>query len=315
VRHADTFLLDADLTRFWRDIELHYRYPHIGGFPLSLDVQLFNKKYDQLCYTGCRTKLYTISAIGAAINLHTQFDFFIADCKYGLEVVKITDLFAKGASAICFEPCLVGYREPYLFFEPQLSLEYVDNTMNPTRGVISRLCSKIMVPLDHKTAYLIRLLFEQSFFIPFHPFVVGALRARIGHIFTPSFYRLLPSERFYLGGPCTIRSYQQDFAPPVCSYHEAGIQYWIPQGSCTMASINTELRCFVTKEFGAVFFYDGGFLQDEKRKCNCWSHGVGFGIRYITPIGPLRFDIGWKGKYYTADRSSLAWFLTIGHAF
>jgi len=313
--HADTFSFDADVTRFWRDIELHYTYPHIGGLRLSLDAKLFSKKYDQLCYTGCKTKLYTTSGIGGAIDFHAQFNYFIADFSGGLEVAKITNLFEKGAQAMNFAPYLVGCREPYLFFSPQVVLEYVDDTSNPRCGIISRCCAKFMFPLDNKGSRLVRLLFEQSFFLPFCSLLVGAIRARIGHIFTPSFYRLLPSERFYLGGPCSIRSYQQDFAPPVSCYYDGGICNWVPEGSCSMASINTELRYFATKKFGGVLFYDGGLLRDERKKHYCWSHGLGLGIRYITPIGPMRFDIGWKGKYFAAERSSLTWFLTIGHAF
>ncbi len=41
---------------------------------------------------------------------------------------------------------------------------------------------------------------------------------------------------------------------------------------------------------------------------------TGFGIRYITPIGPLRFDIGFKWKKSYEKEPGYAWFLSLGSA-
>ena len=313
--HADTVSFSADLTRYCRDIVLQYRYPHVGGLPFSFSVQAMSKKYDQLCYTNYHCKLYTISEFGGIMNFHLNYKPVAFDVNGGMMVEKISNLFLEGARAIDFAPCLIGTAEPYLLFEPQLALEYVDDLINPKKGIITRVYSKVMIPLDYRTHRLVRVLFEQSFFIPFNYRLVGALRGRIGHIFTTSFNKLIPSERFYLGGPCTIRSYQQDFVPPVVTYVADGKRYWVPQGSRTMASLNVELRCMLTQRFGAVLFYDFGCLKNEINNKFCHGNAFGGGLRYVTPLGPLRFDIGWKGRYFEAERSSLAWFLTIGHAF
>jgi translocation and assembly module TamA len=275
------------------------------------------RKYDQLCYTGCQSRLYTISEMGGMFNLQYKGSNILADVKGGWKKIKIYNLFEAAARAICFSPFLIGYSEPFFILEPQLTIEQVDNTMNPTFGFISRLYVNAKFPLDLHSTRLVRCLFEQSFFVPFAAQLVGAVRARLGHIFSSSFERLLPSERFYLGGPCTVRSYQQDFVAPVACYEEKGVTQWAPQGSRTMFNLNFELRGSLNKNLGVVLFYDNGFLRHEGSydRHFCCGHAIGGGFRYLTPLGPLRFDIGWKGKYYPADRSSLAWFLSVGHAF
>ena len=187
--------------------------------------------------------------------------------------------------------------------------------MNRSRGFISRVGAHIMLPLAKHVEQLVRVLVEQSFFVPLHNRLTGAFRARIGHIFAKTFCRLLPSERFYLGGPCSVRSYQQDFVAPVANYLIDDCVHWVPQGSRTLVNLNFELRGSLNKNLGTVVFYDNGFLRNELTREYCFGQAFGFGFRYLTPLGPLRFDIGWKGKYYPADRSSLAWFLSVGHAF
>ena len=68
----------------------------------------------------------------------------------------------------------------------------------------------------------------------------------------------------------------------------------------------------------AVIFQDFGILIEGSRML--FSSGTplactGFGIRYMTPVGPLRFDIGWKWHRSRPEESSYAWFLTFGNAF
>lgn len=89
-----------------------------------------------------------------------------------------------------------------------------------------------------------------------------------------------------------------------------------------MFNINAELRFDVYKNFGVVVFSDWGALiqnsiqdyvaQGQRRTFG----GSGAGIRYDTPIGPLRFDVGIKWHIQQPDfeaRYSLC--LGLGKAF
>ena len=160
---------------------------------------------------------------------------------------------------------------------------------------------------------------EQSFFIPFKKLTFG-FRVRFGHIFHECFSSIMPSERFYLGGANSIRSYQTDMAPPlgiICN--KDGKRDFVPKGGKSMVNVNIELRIPVYKQFGIALFQDLGTLSDAEeiralRETELLA-GSGFGLRYNTPLGPLRFDIAWKWHVFDPCIMRYAWFLSFGQAF
>jgi outer membrane protein assembly factor BamA len=169
--------------------------------------------------------------------------------------------------------------------------------------------------LNKRAASYVRLLIEQSVFIPCTRAVTAAVRACAGYIACAQFSSLVPSERFYLGGSSTVRAYQQDMLAPLVSCDHAGCRFWVPTGSRVVVSTSAELRAVLASMLGIVLFQDVGFLRDERNGVWCFGGATGIGARCITPIGPLRFDIGFKNKNMLNDRMPFAWFLTIGQAF
>jgi translocation and assembly module TamA len=85
-----------------------------------------------------------------------------------------------------------------------------------------------------------------------------------------------------------------------------------------MCNINFELRFPIIKQVGGVLFNDCGLLSSDMyadfRPENILG-ATGCGIRFATPFGPLRFDIGWKWRRHMHCERSYAWFLTFGQAF
>jgi outer membrane translocation and assembly module TamA len=85
--------------------------------------------------------------------------------------------------------------------------------------------------------------------------------------------------------------------------------------------LNAELRVPVWRDLGAVVFLDGGnvFRRVDDFDLGEVRGAAGFGVRYRSPIGPLRFDLGFK-----LDRRLLpngqqerptALFISLGQAF
>ena len=116
-------------------------------------------------------------------------------------------------------------------------------------------------------------------------------------------------ERFFLGGRTTVRGYEQDTLGP------KGVN-GSPTGGNMFILTNLELRTDVAKGFGLVTFLDGGNVWKKKSdvKLSDMKYTAGAGIRYNTPVGPLRVDYGHKLDRETGESKGEVHF-SIGHAF
>jgi outer membrane protein assembly factor BamA len=112
-------------------------------------------------------------------------------------------------------------------------------------------------------------------------------------------------ERFFAGGAQSLRGF---------SFNEAGPRdpcTGFPIGGLALLIFNQELRFpmrlpFIGNRLGGTLFYDGGNVYSDvdhinlswkstsPAELNYFSHTIGFGVRYATPIGPVRVDFGYQ---------------------
>lgn len=317
---ADQLFLNADITRFTRDVSAYYQLPWLGTWPIITNIGLYSTMYEQPLITGSREKLYQATDDGFELKLQQDYAHATAQLSLGACLMKISGLSHTLAQKICFEPALINKRTPYFSLEPTISFDYVDNKLNPKRGSATVITANAMIAPSVQQSAFLKVLLEQSFFWPLYKdSVIAALRIRAGHIFNKNFNTLMPTERFYLGGPNTVRGYEINMVPPLSEFKDTKeCSYWVPVGGKSMLNINTELRFGLHNNIGGVLFTDMGVLTQEARstiQASNWVGASGVGLRYNTPFGPLRFDIGWKWHKRREDDKSYAWFLTLGHAF
>jgi outer membrane protein assembly complex protein YaeT len=100
------------------------------------------------------------------------------------------------------------------------------------------------------------------------------------------------SERFFAGGDTTIRGYALDSVGTPATISPEGF----PIGGNALVVLNAELRAPVWRDVGAAFFIDGGnvFAKVSDFDLGELRGGIGFGLRYKSPIGPIRLDLGFK---------------------
>ena len=97
------------------------------------------------------------------------------------------------------------------------------------------------------------------------------------------------SDLLFLGGNDTIRGFGEDSLGPLDSSGKA-------TGATTRWIANEELRLRLSRHIQIAGFYDIGSLTNNFSEISYDTirHSAGFGIRYITPVGPIRLDYGFK---------------------
>ncbi|MBT3456266.1 BamA/TamA family outer membrane protein [bacterium] len=310
---------DIDCTRFYKELRGYYQTPWLFGRRIKTLFKGYSIKYEQPPFLGSEKTLYEAIQQGFLVGFTHKKNKCVGGVNIGIESMETSNVSNDIAQAINFSSQLVDKKIPYFFLEPNILFDFLDDNVNPTKGAFTLVSLKGMFPLNDQDVFFIKLLAEQSLFVSFNTPFVFALRFRFGHIFNKLFSGIMPPERFYLGGAYSLRSYETDMAPPLGSFVENDITRYVPRGGRTMFNLNFEVRIPLWfKKLGLVVFQDFGLLAGDDIatvKGGDILAGTGFGLRYFTPIGPLRFDIGWKWKKQYDNESSFAWFLTLGHAF
>jgi outer membrane protein assembly complex protein YaeT len=100
------------------------------------------------------------------------------------------------------------------------------------------------------------------------------------------------SERFFAGGDTTMRGFALDSVGTPATITDTGF----PRGGNGLLLMNVELRVPVWKDVGAALFADTGNVYERVTQIDPGElrAAVGFGLRYRSPVGPLRFDVGFK---------------------
>ena len=174
--------------------------------------------------------------------------------------------------------------EGALLIYPQLSLErsQSDDPLYPNRGfkwtVLGRwglpsLGSEVRFRQLTASALLIRSWGRRTRVL---------MRAEAGSTRSGEFERLPPSLRFYAGGDRSVRGYgYQELSPTFEGDQRIG-------GRNLLAG-SVELERMFTREWGAALFVDAGNAYGSRFDP---AVGVGLGLRWRSPVGPVQVDIG-----------------------
>jgi len=121
------------------------------------------------------------------------------------------------------------------------------------------------------------------------------------------------SERFFAGGDTTIRGFALDSVGAEETISPAGF----PRGGNAVIILNGELRIPVWGAVGTAVFVDGGNVFERVTDFDIGElrGAAGFGVRYQSPIGPIRVDIGFKLDQRPSERHRREIHFSIGHAF
>jgi outer membrane protein insertion porin family len=178
------------------------------------------------------------------------------------------------------------------------------------------------------SASFVRFLGQTAYYKPvFNKKLVWANNVRLGLAKPFSNSDVPLASRFFSGGSDTLRGFPINGAGPqrpvpVCANpadKSTCTLISVPVGGNMLVVFNSELRfpLPIKKGLGAAVFYDGGNVYSRinfHEFTSNYSNSVGIGLRYDTPVGPVRFDVG-RNLSPIPGVNATQYFVTLGQSF
>lgn len=207
-----------------------------------------------------------------------------------------------------------------------------DNSLNAHKGIYETFELGFNPSALGSNFSFARLMLQTAYYKNIYHGVIWANSIRIG-LEQPFGNSHVPlSEKFFSGGGSTLRGFPLNGAGPQQTIPACGTPgvastcafITVPTGGDQLFILNSEFRIpidydlpLVHKNLGVVPFYDGGNVYQKIGFHNFganYSNSVGIGLRYETPVGPIRIDVG-HNLNPPPGITATQYFITIGQAF
>jgi translocation and assembly module TamA len=298
--HAESLRFDAELSRlgaddldqFSYDLLTTFRRPGVFTPNTDMTLKLEAERED--------VDPYEATSFSGKVGLEHRFSpTLLGATALNGEWDSIDDAFGK--------------RE-YLLVSLPSKLDYDgrDNRLDPTRGIRAVLEAEPFTDIKAGTLALVTDGTLAGYYgIGARDRLVFAARGSLGTIVGGDTEDIPATRRFFLGGGGSIRGYEyRSVGPRENGEVVGGLSYF---------ETSLELRFRVTDTIGIVPFIDAGaaykdpipnFSEDVRI-------GAGVGLRYYTPLGPLRFDIAvpLNDEDDSLNFDSVAFYVGLGQSF
>ena len=201
-----------------------------------------------------------------------------------------------------------------------------DKPLDAHRGTYSTVNFGITPTALGSSANFTKLFAQYAYYKPVHSLVfANSIRLGLAAPFAGSF--VPTSQLFFSGGGTSLRGFPIDQAGPqrlvpFCNVLEGEsgcVNITVPVGGKQLVILNSEARfpLGIIKSLGGVVFYDGGNVYSAinfNNFVNNYTNTVGVGLRYSTPIGPVRIDFG-RNLNPVPGLNANQYYITVGQAF
>lgn len=209
-----------------------------------------------------------------------------------------------------------------------------DHALDAHRGIYESFDVSLNPSFLGSNTNFVRLLGQTAYYRPIggnHIVWANSVRLGIEEAFAGAQVPL--SELFFSGGGSTLRGFPLNGAGPqrdvaVCSNPADSTtcsKIRVPVGGTQLVVLNSEVRfplpiplpLINSDNLGGAVFYDGGNVFQSVgfgSFLDQYTNTLGFGLRYATPIGPVRFDIGHNMNPISGVKATQI-FITLGQAF
>jgi len=194
----------------------------------------------------------------------------------------------------------------------QIYWKTTDSLLDPTEGAIVHFKTTPSLQMRAPCfAYSTNILYASTYY-PFdseHRYVLAG-KATLGSIWGANKHTIPPSERFYAGSDTLLRGYHYLTVSPLNERNK-------PIGGRSVMVYSLEMRMRVKDPFGLVLFYDVGNVYAESlpQINHKQLQSAGLGVRYHTPVGPIRLDIAFPFNPRLHLDKSFQVYFSIGQTF
>jgi outer membrane protein insertion porin family len=304
--------IGANADRF----RVNFSDPNVFDSPYALSLTAFNER---LLFQS--TQGFDEDRRGVGVSLgRLVFEEVSASLGYRFQRERIFNLAANAPELIRRQEG-INYTSAVSF---GLVRDSRDSIVSPTTG--SRHAATVEVAggvLGGDNAFT-KYTFDTSWYYPLYRRIVGHVRGNIG--FVEDFgsprrvtrngqevlvSRLPVQERFFLGGINTIRGFRNFTVSP----RDPATGGLLGGNKEYFTNLELIFPLYDPVEMKGLVFFDAGNVFDERQNFELSLRtAAGIGLRFATPIGPIRVEIGWPINRTPGDRTFVPHF-TLGIVF
>ena len=343
--NGQSLSLQAQVSTIRRLINLRFFEPYFLDSKFNTSIELYNQRRS---YTD-----FTQSSIGGALTfgyplimpkLYASLTYTGEDTTISTETTSVFLGSAIGASVFRRLPLANLFNDGITSsFRPALTFDTRDNRLFPASGVYLRGSTELAAATFGSHNEFLRHHLTGRFYYPLLSGVVFKLNMEFDHVTSPNPEGVPIFARSFLGGIYDVRGFRfRTLGPrvPLTSTtdpNSAPLANGAIIGGNVSYFQNVELEVTLLEAVGikGVIFTDAGNAWNlERNYCDatlpihpenspCWNGwdsvkrlrtSYGFGLRWFSPLGPLRFEWGFPFKPLPGEESNVFEF-TIGNFF
>ena len=259
-----------------QDIVLDFQEPWLFGQPILAGASLYRRGADFFTFDSIRTG-FSLS-IGRALGEFTR-----VSVTYGFEILEIDDL-DPSASELLEEEEGTSQTSS---ITPRLIWDSRNDRFDPSEGSVHSL--EVQIAGLGGSNHFYKVIGSTTWHFALPGGLTGFVRGRFGIGESYGGGNLPAAERFFLGGVTTVRGFEfRDIGPQDREGNPLGGTSFMQFNLEIGRSFGRFLRLVAFTDAGNVYVVSNQFDIGELRR------SAGFGIRLLTPVGPVRLDWGFK---------------------
>jgi outer membrane protein insertion porin family len=273
---------------------ISFMEPYIFDKPVWGRVDVYKQDTD---YDG-----YKLDTNGFGLGVGKSYTEYVsASIRYGYDSSRIYDVTSSPSFALQNQLDIYGDMLNTSSLTLSLTRDSRDFYLDPKKG--SRNTVSVQYaggPLGGDPEF-VKTTGDSAWYFPVFWDTVFMLRGRAGFANSLNDLPLPLGERFYVGGPSSVRGYRYGTVGPMDEFENR-----LGGNKEVIFNVEYKFPLVPAARLNGVLFYDVGraFDESEPIRMHELRHAWGWGFWWLSPLGPLRFEWGYIINQKPEDRPS-----------